>query len=88
MSSTVLQVRVDEKLKNDANEIFKRLGLDMSSALRLFLKRTVADNGLPFSMTIQNENTKNDSDLNSDGEAKHFFNPVEFIENYENNKKD
>lgn len=82
MPSTVLQVRVDDKLKNEANEIFRHLGLDMSSALRLFLKRTVADNGLPFPMTIQEKNTENKNLSDSAAEGKHFFNPVEFIDNY------
>ena len=53
MASTVLQVRIDDELRKDAAEIFRSLGLDMSSAVRLFLRRVVAEQGLPFKMVIE-----------------------------------
>ena len=53
MASTVLQVRIDDELRKDASEIFRSLGLDMSSAVRLFLRRVVAEQGLPFKMVIE-----------------------------------
>lgn len=86
MPSTVLQVRVDDKLKNEANEIFRHFGLDMSSALRLFLKRTVADNGLPFPMTIKEKNAKKANFPDYTEKTKPLFNPVEFIDNYKEKK--
>ena len=48
----VLQVRVDEELKNQANAIFEEMGLDLSTAVRMFLKRAVMENGIPFRMTL------------------------------------
>ncbi|MBO7078577.1 MAG: type II toxin-antitoxin system RelB/DinJ family antitoxin, partial [Bacilli bacterium] len=38
---TVLQVRVDEELKNQAGAIYNELGMDLSTAIRMFLKRSV-----------------------------------------------
>ena len=52
MATTLLQVRVDEGLKDDASEIFDNLGIDISTAVRMFLKRTVMENGIPFRMTL------------------------------------
>lgn len=48
MATTVLQVRIDNVLRSEANEILAELGLDMSTAVRLFLKRVVINQGLPF----------------------------------------
>ena len=48
MASTILQVRMDENLKKETSEIFHNLGLDMSSAVRLFLNRVVICQDLPF----------------------------------------
>ena len=48
MNNTVLQIRVDEELKNNANMVFEDIGLDLSTAIRMFLNKTVALNGLPF----------------------------------------
>ena len=41
--SSVLQVRIDEKLRKEAEEILYNLGLNMSSAVRLFLNRVVLE---------------------------------------------
>ena len=48
----VLQVRVDDELKNQASAIFEQMGLDLSTAVRMFLKRTVAVEGFPFEMML------------------------------------
>lgn len=53
MAST-LQVRIDDDLKNQAMMVFDQLGIDLSTAIRMFLKKSVAVNGIPFE-------TKNDS---------------------------
>ena len=58
MASTIMQVRIDDELREKSREIFSRLGLDMSSAVRLFLNRTVIENGLPFPMTLSNQDDK------------------------------
>ena len=51
----MLQVRLDETLKNDAIKIFETLGLDISSAVRMFLKRSILERGIPFKLTIPDE---------------------------------
>lgn len=53
MASTLVQIRVDEKLKDDAAAVYEHLGLDLSTAVRIF-KRSVAENGIPFSMKLGN----------------------------------
>ena len=52
MSTSLLQVRIDDSLKNQAAEVFDNLGIDTSTAVRMFLKRVVKENGIPFSMTL------------------------------------
>ena len=43
-----LQLRVDDTLKAKADSLFSSLGLDMSTAIRIFLVSAVENNGLPF----------------------------------------
>ena len=50
MATTVLQVRVDEELKNEAAELFENLGIDIPTAIRIFFKRAVAEKGIPFEL--------------------------------------
>jgi len=55
MSTSLLQVRVDDSLKDEAARVFEHLGIDTSTAVRMFLKRAVMDNGIPFRMTLPKE---------------------------------
>jgi addiction module antitoxin, RelB/DinJ family len=59
MATTNLNVRVDAELKKSAEKIFNELGLNMSTALTVFLRQTVRYNGIPFEMRIEvpNEET-------------------------------
>ena len=41
MGTSLLQVRIDDTLKNQAAEVFDNLGIDTSTAVRMFLKRVV-----------------------------------------------
>lgn len=47
MASTI-QVRVDDELKLKSDTLFKDLGTDTTSAIRMFLTQAVANNGFPF----------------------------------------
>lgn len=49
MSSTI-QVRIDDELKSRSDRLFKELGTDTTSAIRMFLTQAVAVNGFPFSI--------------------------------------
>lgn len=55
MATSIVQFRIDDDLKTQATEIYEKLGLDLSTALRIFLKRSVAVRGIPFSMTLDND---------------------------------
>lgn len=58
MANTLIQVRVDDELKKEASDIYERLGIDLSTAVRIFLKRSVQENGIPFSMKLPNTKNK------------------------------
>lgn len=55
MASTLVQIRVDEDLKNEATDIFEQLGLDLPTAIRVFLKKSVEESGIPFNLKISSE---------------------------------
>lgn len=46
--SSNINVRIDAKLKKDAEKLFSDLGLTMSSAITLFLRSAVNNDGIPF----------------------------------------
>ena len=58
MASTI-QIRVDDDLKSKSDQLFKDLGTDTTSAIRMFLTQAVAYNGFPFEIkrTVHNPYT-------------------------------
>ena len=48
MATTNINVRVDTELKQSAELLFNDLGLNMSTAITMFLKSAVSHNGIPF----------------------------------------
>ena len=47
-----IAVRVDDQLKKEANALFNELGLDMSTAVKLFLKQSVLTKSIPFKLAL------------------------------------
>ena len=58
MATTLVQVRIDDELKNQATAVYDALGIDLSTAVRMFLKRSVMVNGVPFNMTLPKNDYK------------------------------
>lgn len=50
-----IAVRVDDELKKEATAIFNELGLDMSTAVKLFLKQSVLRRSIPFDVKLDSE---------------------------------
>ena len=50
MATSPTQIRIDTTIKEEANVLFSRLGLDMSSAVNIFLRQCLLRGGLPFSV--------------------------------------
>lgn len=52
MATTIMEIPVDTSLKDKATEVFDKIGLDIPTAFRMFLTRSVYENGLPFGVTM------------------------------------
>ena len=50
MSQAVLNVRMDESLKNEFDSVCKEMGLNASSAINVFVKTVVRERCLPFTV--------------------------------------
>lgn len=44
-----IQVKVDDKLKNEADAVFQEFGLSTTAAIRMFLKRAAVTKTIPLS---------------------------------------
>lgn len=48
---TTLNVRIEEATKAKAAKVLDKMGLDMSSAVKMFLTQVIKEDGLPFTPT-------------------------------------
>ncbi|WP_330168225.1 type II toxin-antitoxin system RelB/DinJ family antitoxin [Bartonella grahamii] len=54
-SKDVVRANIDKKLKKEAGKILASLGLTVSDFIRISLAKVVDERGLPFDMSISNE---------------------------------
>ena len=60
---TVIQIRIDKELKDLATKTFASMGLDLSTAIRIYLRKTVLEKGLPFNLKLQETDKKFDKTI-------------------------
>ena len=60
MSATTMNIRVDKDVKDNAKAIFAELGMDLTTAVNIFLRQSIRQHGIPFELRldIPNEETK------------------------------
>ncbi|MFW5647870.1 MAG: type II toxin-antitoxin system RelB/DinJ family antitoxin [Candidatus Alkaliphilus sp. MAG34] len=60
MGTTNINVRVDSEVKQKAEAIFNELGLNMSTAMNMFLRYSIRYGGIPFDLRLDlpNEETQ------------------------------
>lgn len=56
-TTSMVHVRVDEKIKSEATETLASMGLSVSDAVRVFLTRVVVEKQLPFPLKVPNPET-------------------------------
>ena len=56
--SSMLHIRIDDETKTQATEALAAMGLSMSDAVRIFLKRVVNDQAFPLELKVPNAETR------------------------------
>ncbi len=56
--TSMLHVRVDDDVKEQATEALTAMGLSVSDAVRLFLRRVVIDQAFPLELKVPNDETR------------------------------
>ena len=57
MSKTSMSIRLDSEVKEQAQQVFNNLGMDMTTAINIFLRQAIQYQGLPFDVRLD-ENRK------------------------------
>ncbi len=54
---STIQIRIDEKTKKSAVKVLNMVGLDMSSAVKIYFRQIVLRKGIPFQILTENNLT-------------------------------
>ncbi len=58
MATSPTQIRIDSQTKQEAISLFNELGIDMSSAVNIFLRQCILHGGLPFNVELPKFNAE------------------------------
>ena len=59
MATTNLNIRTDKEIKEQADQVFSALGLNLTTAVNMFLRTAIREQGIPFALKLDvpNEST-------------------------------
>ncbi|GHU51976.1 DNA-damage-inducible protein J [Clostridia bacterium] len=88
-NTTKVGFRVNSELKKEAEELFTELGLNMTSALNMFLRKAVLTQGIPFDVSKAYKDEIRDAmreaeRVAADPNAKTYAHFSELLEEIEN----
>lgn len=77
-----IQVRIDDRTKKSSAKILDEIGLDMSAAIKMFLKQIVVRKGIPFRAVTENGLTLEQEDdlLRASSEARKGINVTKALD--------
>ena len=52
-ATTTMSIRMDRTVKEQSQQLFKSLGMDMTTAINIFLRQALIKRGLPFEVTAE-----------------------------------
>ena len=52
MATTNLNIRTDKEIKEAAEKIYSSLGLNMTTAINMFLRASIRESGIPFDLKL------------------------------------
>jgi len=58
MAKTNINIRMDEDLKREAEELFAELGLNFTTAFTIFTKQALRERGIPFELSAKVPNAE------------------------------
>ena len=75
MATTMVHVRIDQRVKDKAAKALAAMGMSVSDAVRMLLVRVAAEKALPFDVRVPNATTVKALEAADKGEGKRYSSP-------------
>lgn len=53
-----MSIRIDKEIKKEADELFRELGLNMSTAINMFLRQSIREQSIPFEAKLDTRSAR------------------------------
>ena len=63
MAQTNFNIRIDEVIKKEAEQLFSGLGMNMTTAVNIFIRQSLRQRGIPFDITMKADPFYNDKNM-------------------------
>lgn len=77
MAKVRMNINLDEELKQQAQDLFSEFGMDLSTAVTVFLKQSLRENGLPF--IIQKTHAEEPIEMHYAGHPSHLMEELDEV---------
>jgi len=89
-NTTNLSIRMDKEVKEQADQLFSELGMNMTTAMNIFVRQSVRQGKIPFEISLNQPNAETIAAMEEaeriarDPNTKRFSNVDELFQELEN----
>ncbi len=80
MAKVSANISIDTEVKAQAQVLFADLGMDLSTAVNIFLRQAIRENGIPFEITRERPNAVTAAALRDSEEGRDLHGPYDSVE--------
>lgn len=80
MGSTNMNIRMDSKVKQEAENLFSELGLNMTAAINLFLRQSIREQSIPFEIALHTPNAETRKAIDDVKNRRNLSRPFSSVE--------
>ena len=80
MAKVATNITIDAEVKKQAQELFADLGLDLSTAINIYLKKALAEQGIPFEVRREIPNAVTEKAIADSEKGDDTYGPFESVE--------
>ena len=77
MAASNMNIRMDSEIKAQAQELFAQFGLDMTTAINMFLRQAIRERGIPFHLKLEDPYPSLNQAISDARERKNLFGPYQ-----------
>ena len=64
MTTSSMNIRMDSDVKKQAEDLFSKLGINMTTAINIFLRQSIREHGIPFELKVDVPNNETVAAIN------------------------